>query len=189
MMYFMISLTALLAAIWVGIWFAGRFVAPIRRLISAAQQVTKGNLKVELPIRRGEGDLRRLSMNFNTMTKELERQRTDLVTANTPAHRAAALHGGGAVGRVGRRASASIATVASRLPAARRRSCSVSTAPSSSASRSPRPCRSSQACSARADEHKGRPQHQVTLIIAGEERNFSVRVTHEERARRTTARC
>jgi two-component system nitrogen regulation sensor histidine kinase NtrY len=31
-----------------------------------------------------------------------------------------------------------------------------------------------------ADEHKGRPQHQVTLIIAGEERNFSVRVTHEE---------
>ena len=79
MMYFMISLTALLAAIWVGIWFAGLFVAPIRRLFSAAQHVTRGNLKVELPIRRGEGDLRRLSMNFNTMTKELERQRTDLV--------------------------------------------------------------------------------------------------------------
>src|SRR5439155_6190823 len=31
-----------------------------------------------------------------------------------------------------------------------------------------------------ADEHKGRPQHQVTLIIGGEERNFAVRVTHEE---------
>jgi two-component system nitrogen regulation sensor histidine kinase NtrY len=30
------------------------------------------------------------------------------------------------------------------------------------------------------DEHKGRPQHQVTLIINGEERNFSVRMTHEE---------
>ena len=58
-------------------------MAPIRRLISAAQQVTRGNLKVELPIRRGEGDLRRLSMNFNAMTKELERQRTDLVTANS----------------------------------------------------------------------------------------------------------
>ena len=83
LMYFMISLTALLAAIWLGLWFAGQFVAPIRRLISAAQQVTRGNLKVELPIRRGEGDLRRLSMNFNAMTKELERQRTDLVTANS----------------------------------------------------------------------------------------------------------
>ena len=65
----MISLTALLAAIWVGLWFAGRFVAPIRRLIGAAQQVSRGNLKVELPIRRGEGDLRRLSQTFNTMTR------------------------------------------------------------------------------------------------------------------------
>ena len=55
LMYFMISLTALLAAIWVGLWFAGRFVAPIRRLISAAQQVAKGNLKVRAadPARRG----------------------------------------------------------------------------------------------------------------------------------------
>ncbi len=34
LMYFMISMTALLAAIWVGMWFAGRFVAPIRRLIA-----------------------------------------------------------------------------------------------------------------------------------------------------------
>jgi two-component system nitrogen regulation sensor histidine kinase NtrY len=83
LMYFMISLTALLAAVWVGLWFAGLLVAPIRRLISAAQQVAKGNLSVQLPIRRGEGDLRRLSMNFNTMTQELERQRTDLVTANS----------------------------------------------------------------------------------------------------------
>ena len=39
LLYFMISLTALLAAIWVGLWFAGLFVAPIRRLIGAAQEV------------------------------------------------------------------------------------------------------------------------------------------------------
>ena len=37
-------MTALLAAIWVGLWFAGRFVAPIRRLIGAAQEVSNGNL-------------------------------------------------------------------------------------------------------------------------------------------------
>jgi two-component system nitrogen regulation sensor histidine kinase NtrY len=82
LMYSMISLTALFAAIWIGLWFAGLFVAPIRRLINAAQEVTRGNLKVQLPIRRGEGDLRRLSANFNIMTKELESQRTELVTAN-----------------------------------------------------------------------------------------------------------
>jgi two-component system nitrogen regulation sensor histidine kinase NtrY len=82
LMYFMISLTALLAAIWVGIWFASRFVAPISRLIGAAQQVSRGDLDVALPVRRGEGDLRRLSETFNTMTSELKSQRNALVTAN-----------------------------------------------------------------------------------------------------------
>lgn len=82
LMYFMISLTALLAAIWVGLWFAGRFVAPIRRLIGAAQEVSTGNLNVSLPERRGEGDLRRLSQTFNTMTSELKSQRDALVSAN-----------------------------------------------------------------------------------------------------------
>ena len=82
LIYTMISMTALLAAIWVGLWFAGRFVAPIRRLIEAAQQVSKGNLGVALPERRGEGDLRRLSTTFNTMTRELKHQRDALMTAN-----------------------------------------------------------------------------------------------------------
>ena len=82
LIYTMISMTALLAAIWVGLWFAGRFVAPIRRLIAAAQQVSRGNLAVELPERRGEGDLRRLSNTFNTMTREIKNQRDALVTAN-----------------------------------------------------------------------------------------------------------
>ena len=82
LIYTMISMTALLAAIWVGLWFAGRFVAPIRRLIAAAQQVSQGNLAVELPERRGEGDLRRLSNTFNTMTREIKSQRDALVTAN-----------------------------------------------------------------------------------------------------------
>src|SRR5262249_11616507 len=76
LMYFMISLTALLAAVWVGLWFAGGLVAPIRRLIGAAQQVARGNLEVELPIRRGEGDLRRLSMNFHYITHQLNSQPT-----------------------------------------------------------------------------------------------------------------
>ncbi len=82
LMYLTISMTALLAAIWVGMWFAGRFVAPIRRLIGAAQQVSTGNLAVALPEKRGEGDLRRLSMTFNTMTRELKSQRDALVAAN-----------------------------------------------------------------------------------------------------------
>ena len=82
LMYTTISMTALLAAIWAGLWFAGRFVAPIRRLIAGAREVSEGNLDVELPERRGEGDLRRLSHTFNTMTRELKHQRDALVSAN-----------------------------------------------------------------------------------------------------------
>jgi two-component system nitrogen regulation sensor histidine kinase NtrY len=82
LMYLMISLSALLAAIWTGIWFAGRFVAPIRRLIIGAQQVSRGNLTIELPEKRGEGDLRRLSHTFNLMTRELKHQRDALVETN-----------------------------------------------------------------------------------------------------------
>ncbi len=82
LMYLTISMTALLAAIWSGLWFAGRFVAPIRRLIGAAQDVSTGNLDVSLPERRGEGDLRRLSQMFNKMTRELKQQRDALVAAN-----------------------------------------------------------------------------------------------------------
>ncbi len=82
LIYFMISTTSLLAAIWAGMWFAGRFVAPIRRLIAGAQEVSQGNLMIELPERRGEGDLRRLSETFNHMTRELKGQQDALVSTN-----------------------------------------------------------------------------------------------------------
>jgi two-component system, NtrC family, nitrogen regulation sensor histidine kinase NtrY len=82
LIYYMMALTALSTAIWAGIWFASRLVAPIRRLITASQLVARGNLGVVLPLHRGEGDLRRLSMNFNNMTQQLQRQRQDLMTAN-----------------------------------------------------------------------------------------------------------
>ena len=49
-------------------WFAGRFVAPIRRLIAAALQVSTGNLMVELPEKRGEGDLRRSADECDAVT-------------------------------------------------------------------------------------------------------------------------
>lgn len=83
LIYFMISTTALLSAIWAGMWFAGRFVAPIRRLIAGAQQVSKGNLNIELPEKRGEGDLRRLSETFNHMTREIKTQQDALVATNS----------------------------------------------------------------------------------------------------------
>lgn len=81
-MYFMIALTGTLAAIWIGLWFARHLVAPIRRLIDAARRIAEGDLNVVLPLLRGEGDLRRLSRDFNNMTSELARHRNELVDAN-----------------------------------------------------------------------------------------------------------
>jgi two-component system nitrogen regulation sensor histidine kinase NtrY len=77
-----VTLALLLAAIWVGIGFANRLVAPIQRLILAADYVSRGNLLVEVPIRAKEGDLAQLGQTFNKMTTELRSQRAELVAAN-----------------------------------------------------------------------------------------------------------
>jgi two-component system nitrogen regulation sensor histidine kinase NtrY len=81
LMYTVIALTVLLAAAWLGLNFANRLVAPIRRLIAAANVVSTGNLHVQVPIRRSEGDLAHLGETFNNMTYELRTQRDDIVRA------------------------------------------------------------------------------------------------------------
>ncbi|MEZ5907304.1 MAG: PAS domain-containing sensor histidine kinase [Hyphomicrobiaceae bacterium] len=82
LIYVAIALTLMLAAIWIGFWFAGRLVDPVRRLIGAAQQVSEGDLDVRVPVKRGEGDLRQLSVTFNHMTGQIKSQRDDLVRTN-----------------------------------------------------------------------------------------------------------
>ena len=57
LMYTVIALIVLLSAVWIGLNFANRLVAPIRRLIGAANLVSTGNLFVQVPVRRSEGDL------------------------------------------------------------------------------------------------------------------------------------
>jgi len=81
LMYTVIALTVLLAAAWLGLNFANRLVSPIRRLIGAANLVSTGNLHVQVPIGRTEGDLANLAETFNKMTYELRTQRDDIVHA------------------------------------------------------------------------------------------------------------
>jgi two-component system, NtrC family, nitrogen regulation sensor histidine kinase NtrY len=80
-MYTVIALIVLLSAVWIGLNFANYLVAPIRRLIGAAQVVSTGNLYVQVPTRRSEGDLAQLGETFNKMTQELRTQRDDIVRA------------------------------------------------------------------------------------------------------------
>ena len=182
-MYFMISLTGVLVAIWVGLWFASQLVAPIRRLIGAAQQVARGNLSVELPLHRGEGDLRRLSKNFNHMTQELERQRGELMAANTQlterrrfmeavlSNISAGVVGLDAEGRI-RLANSSAerllgleaADLVGRLLA------------------DVVPEFADLAATEAVAGHRSRGQNQITLTIGDEDRIFAVRVTREHDA-------
>lgn len=81
LMYTVIALIVLLSAVWIGLNFANQLVAPIRRLIGAANIVSTGNLHVQVPIRKSEGDLAQLGETFNKMTQELRTQHEDIVNA------------------------------------------------------------------------------------------------------------
>jgi two-component system nitrogen regulation sensor histidine kinase NtrY len=81
LMYTVVALIVLLSAVWIGLTFANRLVAPIRRLIGAANLVSKGDLDAQVPVRHSEGDLAQLGESFNKMTQELRTQRDDLVRA------------------------------------------------------------------------------------------------------------
>jgi len=80
-MYLLISLILLLSAVWLGLAFANRFVAPIRRMIHATDQVASGNFYVQVPARKSEGDLGHLAETFNKMTSELRLQHDRLTQA------------------------------------------------------------------------------------------------------------
>ena len=81
MMYAVIALIVLFSAVWIGLNFANYLVAPIRRLIGAAQVISTGNLYVQVPTRKSEGDLAQLGKSFNKMTQDLRTQRDDIVRA------------------------------------------------------------------------------------------------------------
>ncbi len=82
MMYAAITFTLLLTAIWFGLWFAKWLIAPIRKLIGAAQQVSEGNLDVHVEAEAKQGDVGQLGTTFNKMTADLRKQRSELVNAN-----------------------------------------------------------------------------------------------------------
>lgn len=82
LMYAGVSLIFLLAAIWLGLWFADRIVAPVVSLLNAARRVSGGDLDAKVSEVSGPGDLQTLARAFNRMTYQLKEQRNELMTAN-----------------------------------------------------------------------------------------------------------
>ncbi len=82
LMFAVIALTVLMASVLIGLNFANWLVAPIRRLMSAANIVSTGDLHVQVPVLKSEGDLAQLGETFNKMTQELRTQRDELMSAS-----------------------------------------------------------------------------------------------------------
>lgn len=81
-LYVGVALVVLLAALWIGIALANRFVTPIRNLMLASNRVSRGDLSSRVPVTETKGDLHDLTERFNRMTEQLEQQREALLLAS-----------------------------------------------------------------------------------------------------------
>ena len=80
--YAVVALIFLLAAIWAGMWFSDRLVAPIVRLLTASREVAKGDFNAKVKVIDGPGDLMTLSRTFNMMTDQIKFHQDQLVETN-----------------------------------------------------------------------------------------------------------
>ncbi len=79
LLYVAFAVILILAAVWLGLWFAERLSGPVGRLTGAAQQVGAGNLEVRVREEDGDDEIAMLSRYFNQMTKQLRGQRETLL--------------------------------------------------------------------------------------------------------------
>ncbi|MFM8680629.1 MAG: ATP-binding protein [Alphaproteobacteria bacterium] len=82
MVFILVAVLLLLAAIWVGLVFANRLIGPIGSLIAASERVRSGDLSTRVAEGRADDELGTLSRAFNRMTNQIEAQRRELVEAN-----------------------------------------------------------------------------------------------------------
>lgn len=80
LLYLGFAVILILAAIWLGLWFAERLSRPVGRLTSAAQRVGAGDLDVHVHEEDGDDEISMLGRYFNQMTTQLKGQRDALVT-------------------------------------------------------------------------------------------------------------
>ncbi|WP_341235140.1 PAS domain-containing sensor histidine kinase [uncultured Sulfitobacter sp.] len=79
LLYVGFALILILAAVWLGLWFAERLSGPVGRLTGAAQQVGAGDLEVQVREASGDDEIAMLGRYFNQMTKQLKAQREALL--------------------------------------------------------------------------------------------------------------
>ncbi|MCA8878446.1 MAG: PAS domain-containing sensor histidine kinase [Rhodobacteraceae bacterium] len=82
LLYLGFAVMLILAAIWLGLWFAERLARPVGRLAAAAQRVGDGDLDVRVREEKGDDEIAVLGRAFNQMIRQLRRQRQSLLDTN-----------------------------------------------------------------------------------------------------------
>ncbi len=83
LLYLGFALILVLAAVWLGLWFAERLSRPIGRLAGAAAEIGAGNLDVQVIEEEGNDEIATLGRMFNQMTQQLKGQRDALVDSHS----------------------------------------------------------------------------------------------------------
>jgi len=73
------ALLILMAAIWLGLMLGNRIIDPLGRLITAAERVRAGDLSARVNVSEDWGEISDLGSAFNRMTQQLDSQRDALV--------------------------------------------------------------------------------------------------------------
>ena len=81
-LYLGFAVILILAATWLGLWFAERLSRPVGRLVSASQRVGAGDLNVQVIEDDGDDEIAQLGHYFNQMTRQLKGQRDELLETN-----------------------------------------------------------------------------------------------------------
>ncbi len=82
LIFAVLALLLLMAAIWIAIISATSLVKPITRLVEAAQRLGGGDLSARVKAGRRDDELGELSRTFNTMALRLQTQQVELVATN-----------------------------------------------------------------------------------------------------------
>ena len=77
-----LAIILLLSAVWYGMFFAGKLVIPVSRLVAAAERVRAGDFSIKVAEGPDNDEIATLGRAFNRMTSQLETQRKELVAAN-----------------------------------------------------------------------------------------------------------
>lgn len=82
LIFVVVALLLLLAAVWIGLNLATQLASPISNLISAAERIRMGDLSARVRAPSSTDELGTLSRAFNRMTQQLESQQLGLMEAN-----------------------------------------------------------------------------------------------------------